>query len=1290
MKLQTARSRLSKAVATLVTSVLVLMALPISPAAAAATNVTAGATYSYTEQQGTIGVGSGITITNGTSYDGEYIDFAVSASDTHDVLSLSTVGTASTSAGVVSIVGNTVYLGNGSIAEPVGSVDPTFNGQNGQKLRVNFTTAFTNPGFEDGGTLGWTALQQQINLGSTNIAGFTANDTSTYPGTAPNQDNNTPSNATYTVGSVTSGQPTQGTYALQLQSNMTTAQGCDVVHGPAVYSSEFQAATGDKIYFDWRAFSGSDAYAVFGYIVDRNGTQTEVLDTYATSSSNTNWATKETVIPTGGYYRFVFVAGTFDATCGQAAGASLLIDNVKVFGSKASDDVAQQVARKLQYANTSDNPAAQRTISVTAKSTSNGTDTDTLTVNIAGIDDPFDATNPSDIVFTNTATPGESFASTGGQIAVSDPDSTVFNFALAGSTPTTETIGAHTYDQAIATEYGTMYVASGTGRYVFVPSSIAIDGRLTDDLDQFNVDVTSGAFSDQVTLTMRVDVPEGLTGSPTALSSSPGNQTVDLSWVAPEWIGGTGISGYRIYMTSNGGTSWAPLSPDASSGDTTRLVTGLNNGTQYGFRATALNASGESAPSATTYSTPRTVPGAPVINTVTEGDGELIVTFSAPSDDGGDAIDSYTISVNGDEDLVASRTSPGTFTIDGLTNGTAYSIVITANNAAGSGVASTPASGTPRTTPDSPTISGIVEHDRSVEIGITAPTFDGGSPITGYQISLDGGATFPYSFGPSTEWASITGLTNGTAYQAVVRALNEAGTGAQSAAAVTTPRTTPGAPTITSVTEDDSALNVTFSAPADDGGDSVSMYEYSIDGGITWQSFGEDPGTFRIGSLTNGTTYPISVRARNEAGPGSGSEPTSATPRTVAGTPSIASITESDRGLTVSFDPPVSDGGATITGYEISLDDGATWDPVSGPSPTLISGLTNGSVYKVRIRAINEAGSSVASPGIPASPRTLATAPTITRITSGNRTLEVHVTAPSSDGGAPITGYELSLDNGVTWTKSFVPAQSPLKVYGLENGTTYPVRVRAINEAGQGPASETVPGIPVKAPTLTPPNSGGGAGGPGGSGGSGGTRSGDQGANPKVAPGHSVVVINGNEVSVGTTSTPGSAALTVTGEGWTAAIGGVEEDGDKMTLDAQGRLIVNRDGSVRVTGTGFAPGTTVDVWLFSTPTFLGDVVVRPDGTFDQLLALPDGIEVGEHTVQMNGLGESGEVYSVSSGLIVKASPVAPAPKEKELAFTGGNALVLAPWSILAILGGIGLVAAHKRENDEDAFDSAAS
>src|SRR5690606_10518092 len=118
----------------------------------------------------------------------------------------------------------------------------------------------------------------------------------------------------------TTGEPTEGTYALELASTNMSVSARGVVHGPAAFSSEFQAAAGDKIYFDWRAVAGGDAYAVFGYIVDRNGVQTEVLDAYTTDAYGTTaWTTKETVIPATGWYRFVFVAGTYDATCGTVA-----------------------------------------------------------------------------------------------------------------------------------------------------------------------------------------------------------------------------------------------------------------------------------------------------------------------------------------------------------------------------------------------------------------------------------------------------------------------------------------------------------------------------------------------------------------------------------------------------------------------------------------------------------------------------------------------------------------------------------------------------------------------------------------------------------------------------------------------------------------------------------------------------------------------------------------------------------------------------------------------------------
>ena len=144
-------------------------------------------------------------------------------------------------------------------------------------------------------------------------------------------------------------------------------QGYDVVHGPAVYSGPFEAASGDTIYFDWRAYAGDDDYHVFGYIIDESCNQTELLD--ATGGGNTAWATKPTVIPASGTYRFVFVSGTFDASGGQAAGASLYIDNVQVFGNKANDAVAQAVARKITYMNTDAESPSSRTLNITAQST---------------------------------------------------------------------------------------------------------------------------------------------------------------------------------------------------------------------------------------------------------------------------------------------------------------------------------------------------------------------------------------------------------------------------------------------------------------------------------------------------------------------------------------------------------------------------------------------------------------------------------------------------------------------------------------------------------------------------------------------------------------------------------------------------------------------------------------------------------------------------------------------------------------------------------------------------------
>ena len=108
-----------------------------------------------------------------------------------------------------------------------------------------------------------------------------------------------------------------------------------------------------------------------------------------------------------------------------------------------------------------------------------------------------------------------------------------------------------------------------------------------------------------------------------------------------------------------------------------------------------------------------------------------------------------------------------------------------------------------------------------------------------------------------------------------------------------------------------------------------------------------------------------------------------------------------------------------------------------------------------------------------------ASAPTITAITASSESLSVAFTAPSSDGGAAISNYKYSLDNGATWiTRSAASTSSPLVITGLTNGTSYQVRLLAINVVDDGAFSAAVTATPISttpsqspSPTSSPSSS---------------------------------------------------------------------------------------------------------------------------------------------------------------------------------------------------------------------------
>ncbi|MFY9089047.1 DUF4347 domain-containing protein [Arcobacter aquimarinus] len=423
------------------------------------------ADVTYTENDSATLVANNVTISSGTNFSGGYVEFSLSESTSTETLSLVKEITASTTNGQISIVGNGVYIGNGTVAILVGSIDNTYNGENGQKLRINFSNTFANGNFSDTtatqtGTVvdisGWTIYLQQLMLGQNGVAG-----TSTIDGWAtPIDSTPTPSNPN-NPSQVSRGDdytPSGPVYsyafedgALRLYSSgMTTAAGGDIVHGPYVVSdSTVTLSSGDSVSFDWKAKGGDDAYDIYAYLLNVDtGATVELLNQTGIGTSETAWATKNTNINTAGTYKFVFVSGTFDETFGQAAGASLYIDNIvvtqAVMPPAISGSVLQYITRNLTYHNSSEtlNTVGEtKNISINGITSGGTTDVSlSRSIEIIGVNDlPY-------ISGKETVTVNEDTSITISGLTVGDNDS--------GSSNLTVTIDAN---------YGTLSLGNSTG-----------------------------------------------------------------------------------------------------------------------------------------------------------------------------------------------------------------------------------------------------------------------------------------------------------------------------------------------------------------------------------------------------------------------------------------------------------------------------------------------------------------------------------------------------------------------------------------------------------------------------------------------------------------------------------------------------------------------------------------------------------------------------------------------------------------------------------------------------------
>ena len=204
----------------------------------------------------------------------------------------------------------------------------------------------------------------------------------------------------------------------------------------------------------------------------------------------------------------------------------------------------------------------------------------------------------------------------------------------------------------------------------------------------------------------------------------------------------------------------------------------------------------------------------------------------------------------------------------------------------------------------------------------------------------------------------------------------------------------------------------------------------------------------------------------------------------VPGAPDIDTVTPGGGALEIDWKAPPDTGETAITSYDLRyIQNDATdksddnWSVETGvgtPSNRshTITGLESGVKYEFQLRAHNDAGHGPWSQAEADEPTTVApSAPAITSITRGDRTLAVVWTAPADMGGGVITAYdvryiETSADETVdsNWTvrdNAWRSGDLRYTVTGLTNATEYDVQVRAVNSAGDGEWSDTDTGTPL-------------------------------------------------------------------------------------------------------------------------------------------------------------------------------------------------------------------------------------
>ncbi|WZO58039.1 Ig-like domain-containing protein [Microbacterium sp. LWH10-1.2] len=445
-------------------------------------------------------------------------------------------------------------------------------------------------------------------------------------------------------------------------------------------------------------------------------------------------------------------------------------------------------------------------------------------------------------------------------------------------------------------------------------------------------------------------------------------------------------------------------------------------------------------------------PGAPTVTSVQ--DRTVVISFAAPSNNGAE-ITKYTVT-SAQGSSYRKECQSTTCTLDGLTNNVEYTFRVTATNRVGEGKPSgTSEVARPDARPDTPNPPSLKFGDKSLQVNWVTPSTPG-SPVERYTLEISpappSGIAQKEVTGNSITWE---GLENGSNYQVRVQAHNKAPepsswSGWSASEIPAGPPFAPAAPTTTELPSvgDQAQMQVNWAAP-NSNGDAIDGYQLEIYEGSTLRRTvtpGAGATSQAVTLPTSETAYTFRIKATNKAGWGEYS-PMSAPRRgvTAPGAPTGLTAEPHDKSIAIAYTPGSRNGARPgEVSYQYRLN-GGTWQALSGPT---ISGLTNGTTYKVEVRGVATVDGSTYS-GAPSNaasavPYGVPFAPKATAKNLGTQ-VQLNWDASGSGNGRKIDVVQISVDGG-GWQNVAV---SGSRTVGGGYKETHSIKVRAQDSAGQ-------------------------------------------------------------------------------------------------------------------------------------------------------------------------------------------------------------------------------------------------